>query len=408
MDNFPKWILSKIKKSKNEEKAEKDEKIEEKEQKIELLSDNTTIETTVKETFETVDEMGNEFIKVSECLEADIKNLEEIKDDSIISKLSMFIPQVVDLGINYGALSKLSGDIYKVSIPAGTQLAKSRTEGAFRGFVKIGGKVKAHADLKPLQLSNIKNLITLSSAMKITSFAVGMYYLNQINSKLEKLQQGVEDISDTLESDKKGKLKTNFDEINKISKNLDSIISNEDERKTTIIYLNSRLGVNSDICNSLQYYISEKLEDVKNYKDYIEKKKNINKCWDYLVLSNKIRLEMGNLLDYIKNKNEEDEKYSEYENELSNLNDRIEEWNQKNIEKFSIDFEKRIRKLGILDKVNVFKFKKRKNTTGSIAIEKLPEEEFNIIGYISNNQKKLLCADNDIIVMNGKYYIEKN
>ena len=69
---------------------------------------------------------------------------------------------------------------------------------------------------------------------------------------------------------------------------------------------------------------------------------------------------MEKLLDFLNNKNKEYKRHSNYDDETLKLKSKIENWNEKNIEKFSIDFKSGKRKTKFLYSDSIFGIKRTK------------------------------------------------
>lgn len=82
----------------------------------------------------------------------------------------------------------------------GWKLLSNIKDGEFNELAAI-----RQAGLTPVGVANI--------ALWVGAAAVGMAYMNQINSQLKALQEGVGEISRTLDLERQAKLKTAFDSL---------------------------------------------------------------------------------------------------------------------------------------------------------------------------------------------------
>lgn len=125
----------------------------------------------------------------------------EVTDQSILSHVSSLVPTIVNESASYLNQPKIPANgLFEVIIPNGVELTKSGgLEGAVRGFYKnANGKIAGQANLVPVELgSKLGNVMgTVSSVMNIASIMVGQYYMSEINSRLQTIENEIKSIGD--------------------------------------------------------------------------------------------------------------------------------------------------------------------------------------------------------------------
>ena len=251
----------------------------------------------------------------------------------------------------------------------------------------------------------------VNAGFNTASMIVGQYYMNEINNKLDELQENINGISDYLDSEYKSRIAYIISKIKEITENKIEILSNE-------FSCNKRYDDILELENDCSKLLGQANEMIKNnikkdnldYSKYEKKLKEAYKWFSRQQILQTLLLEIGNLR-YILAKGNETSKLShtQYNNYLlqSNcVNDELKQWHNLISKKLGIDIKKS-RRSGKF-------FKAKKYTIGKIkeewAYNKINENVVKIIEnqtnirklepYNSNKQDEII----KIQKYNGEYY----
>lgn len=127
-------------------------------------------------------------------------------------RLAAAVDQLVPLGATWGQAAATRG-LAVVKFPEGVtwaDLCVRQSDGwnLLSSFNKETGKFNKMAGIKQagLQPQAVANIALQSAAV-----AVGMAYMNEINDKLEGLQEGIEEIQRVMERQRDARLKAGYD-----------------------------------------------------------------------------------------------------------------------------------------------------------------------------------------------------
>ena len=127
----------------------------------------------------------------------DTDKLIEIKDENLLARIDNLVPDLLQAGNAANNAIQANGEVlYQAIIPAGAKLANSRDmEGAVRGIYHGVDGINGHANL--VAVDNTANIATniAASAMSVASMVVGQYYMAQISSDLNKVNKGLNRIT---------------------------------------------------------------------------------------------------------------------------------------------------------------------------------------------------------------------
>lgn len=136
-------------------------------------------------------------------------------------RLAAAVDQLVPLGATWGQAAATRG-LAVVKFPEGVtwaDLCVRQSDGwnLLSSFNKETGKFNKMAGIKQagLQPQAVANIALQSAAV-----AVGMAYMNEINDKLEGLQEGIEEIQRVMERQRDARLKAGYDALYRLSLNL--------------------------------------------------------------------------------------------------------------------------------------------------------------------------------------------
>ena len=163
----------------------------------------------------------------------DERKLYEIKDSNVIARISEVVPALTNIVArtvtNKGLQSV--GEVYRVIIPSGATLSKSKNlEGAVRGFYSNGKGIAGQANLvkiNPAQLSKASKVANgVANVMNVASLVVGQYYMSEVNDKLQTMNKSISEIGDFQQREFKSKIFSLITRVGKISKFSSDILEN--------------------------------------------------------------------------------------------------------------------------------------------------------------------------------------
>lgn len=136
--------------------------------------------------------------------------------------------QLIPLGAAWGQAAATRG-LAVVKFPEGVtwaDLCVRQSDGwnLLSSFNKDTGKFNEMAGIRQagLQPQAVANI-----ALQTAAVAVGMAYMNEINDKLEGLQEGIEEIQRVMERQRDAKLKAGYDALYRLSLNLEESATTE-------------------------------------------------------------------------------------------------------------------------------------------------------------------------------------
>lgn len=241
--------------------------------------------------------------ELSYDLAIDKKNLYEIVDLNIIAKIDACMPQVINTvknNVNQRAIQNINDvvnnqNLYKVIIPSGAKLYNDKTmEGAFRGGYHVNNQLAGQAHLMkvtPSEVTSINSVSqlanTVSSAMNIASIVVGQYYMAEIDSKMEKMQVGIDKISEFQQTEFKSKIISLIGSVGKITKFNVEIIENDEIRQQTLSdlsrYENKATELLQQVNFSIDNLLSSNSLDYSKYQETIQEIEKLRTFQEYLL-----------------------------------------------------------------------------------------------------------------------------
>lgn len=202
--------------------------------------------------------------------------LVEIKDHEVLSRIDSVIPGLADAGLKVANVAKFtkipekhSETLYRVVIPKGVKLAKSRSmKDAFRGMYHGAKGIKGQANLVKVKTEEIKTAGIRAanvgaSVMQVASMVVGQYYMSQINSKLEEVSEGINRIESFQDNEFRSRVFALVVQVKKMCEFNSEIIDNEQLIATELNHLNEL----EDECTKLLGQANLTLADFAEKKD---------------------------------------------------------------------------------------------------------------------------------------------
>lgn len=251
----------------------------------------------------------------------------------------------------------------------------------------------------------------LNAGFSATSMVVGQYYMNEINNKLDVIEDGIQGISELLDSEFQGKLGQIISKMQEIIKNKIEILNNEYSR-------DKRYNEVLDIEQSCAKLLGQANEMIKNnitdenidYKKYEKKTNEIYKWFSRQQILQMLLIKIGDLRYVLSYGNETSKlshtQYNNYLKQVNSINEELENWHKLMGKKLGIDI-KEFRRNGKFYTI-------RKNTIGKIkedwAYHKLNNDIVTLIDIQSNIERLSPYTDkkqDNIIKIqkyNGKYY----
>lgn len=350
--------------------------------------------------------------------------LVEITDKSVIARISETFPHVAETAaktIKNNNLAKM--DVYKVIIPSGKQLAKSKDMSeAVRAFYRNTKGVEGHANLikiDPSKLSKSGMVANgIANVMNVGSLVVGQYYMAEIDSKLEVISQYISKVSDFQEREFKSRILSLIAHVRLISKFSSEIIENDELRKRKLQTLENLERDASQLLQQVNLSIEELIKRNQNLT-YIEYQRivdefNVQVYYQQALIS--VMEEISKLVYFLgKREVSIDMSFSTFNLYLEQSNKvrkALLDWHNNHIETLSIDVSRnRIRKSGlegVLAEVPAVMDKKWKYKELQAGLtQKISAQTIsNKILYEKHND--IYNQDLQIVIKEGKYYYLKN
>lgn len=198
----------------------------------------------------------------------------------------------------------------------------------------------------------------VNAGFNATSMIVGQYYMSEINDKLEKISNNINEISDFQDSEYQGKLLHIISKMEEILESQSEILSNEESRKNAY-YDNKNLESKcAELLGQANTKISKELIDESlDYKKYENKVKIIEEWFLRQQLTQELLMKIGDLRYVLANGSETSKlshkQYNNYLKQTNSINKKLENWHNTYIEKFGIDIDKQ-RKKGNLFKIREY------------------------------------------------------
>lgn len=190
-------------------------------------------------------------------------------------------------------ISEIGENAFKVVLKKGLHLGKSSAaNGAFKGMAfSEEGQLNSVPDLVPIDPGAMAASMAPQLALGIfnaMSIATGQYFLSEINSKLRKIDAGINDIKSFLETDKKSESLSDRLTMEHIQRDLVFIMDNVMERQATSVELKR---IKNRSMSNCRFYMTRvestrnKLHRSSDFKTYIAITKDLEKDYPQYMLS---------------------------------------------------------------------------------------------------------------------------
>lgn len=363
-----------------------------------------------------------QIIENNDIIPSENNRIQELKIKNIIEKADNILPKTIIAGKNIRNSKQLlnNNKAFFSALKEGTENMQSvgKTGKVLGGQMIKDPNSKRMLYNKQTQFTREDVLINsagknalVNAGFNTASMIVGQYYMNEINNKLEDIQNNISEISDYLDSEYQGKLIYIISKIKEIIDNKFEILSNEfstKKRYDEVIDLESECTIllgqaNEEINKSI-------LKKDIDYKNYEQKLKIIFKWQTRQQLLQRLLLEIGNLRYILAKGNETSRlshtQYNAYLELTNKTNIKLQEYHNELSRKFGVDTGKSRR--------NGEFYTFRKHTIGKIkeewAYDKIDDEIVKILVSQKDikSEKPYIKEKQDNIIQiqkyNGEYY----
>lgn len=349
--------------------------------------------------------------------------LVEITDKSVIARITDTFPHVAEVAaktIRNNDLSKM--DVYKVIIPSGKELVKSKDMGGavrafFRGSKGIDGQANlVKIDLNTLSKSgDVANVV--ANVMNVGSLVVGQYYMAEIDAKLEVINQNIDKIADFQEREFKSRILTLITQVRTMSGFSKEIIENDELRKRKLHSLDNLEGEAIKLLQQVNLAIDEltKKNQTVDYKDYQRLVDEFSVQVHYQQALVSIMEEISKLIYFLgKGEVSPEMSYSTfnvYLEQSTRTRNGLLEWHNKHLDSLGIDMsQNRIRRRGlegVMAEVPAVIDKKWKYKTLQDGLVLKISNQTLSNQLLLDKPKDIYDQDVQIVIKEGKYYYSK-
>lgn len=351
----------------------------------------------------------------------DIKktDLFEITDSNIIARISETVPELANVAsktISNKALKNI--ELYKAVIPSGTTLSKSKElEGAVRGFYRSDKGIAGQANLVKVDSTKLNKASQIangvSNVMNITSLVVGQYYMSEVNSKLEDMNQNINKIGDFQQREFKSRILSLISRVGETSKFSSEILENGELRNRKLQSLDNMQGEVTQLLQQVNMTIDEITQDKKiNFAEYQVKVEEFDKLIRYQQILISVLEEISKLI-YLLNKGAVSAEYSYsifniYLEQSQTIQQNLVKWHNEWGMVLGLDIEKNRKNKdgleGFVSKIPGI-FNDDLNYKG--LQEGLKEKilsQTDVDALKHDKEEEILNDDVQIVVLDGKYY----
>ena len=306
-------------------------------------------------------ELSVSFERLSPGCVVDESSLVEITDKAVVARVVDAVPKMGQVIANAGAangVQKAAGDLYRVILPQGQKLVKSKSlEGAFRGFARNKDGITAQANLvKDGAIKNMSTVNVANAVMGAAAIVVGQYYMTQINSQLDGINESIGQIADFQDKEYKSKVMALVAEVQTISKFRLETVENEKRVETELTKI-ERL---EEECIQLLGQANLTLDEFAqkgetDYDEYEKLTKKADKWYQYQQILIRVLGEIGDLKYALSLGTISQEKCyalcSLYGKQSEEVTLRLQDWHSKNGDKLQIEVDDARRKRQGLDAI---------------------------------------------------------
>lgn len=293
----------------------------------------------------------------------DNTELIEIKDERMLSRINETMPELVRVAKNTGdAIQKAQNHgevVYQAIIPAGEKLIKVRGKtDKYRGLIKGEKGIKEHVQLSKKTVDNTAKIAenALSSAMNVASMVVGQYYMSEINTQLELINDNISKISDFQDAEYRGKVIALITNVQTSSQFQFEIVENHEMRLQEISKLNQYETTCSELLAQANVTIEKfSKKDTTDFTGYEKDLIEIQKWYEYQQALLGILAQISEL-KYTYYLGQATMEYCnsivcKYFEQSLKVSHRLNAWHDANVDKYQIDISNNTRKRFGWDKI---------------------------------------------------------
>lgn len=356
--------------------------------------------------------------EVSEITGIENEKLIEVTDKDVIEKFSNTIPDLSSLIKKSIASKDVATKIFSVFIPKKDTLASTRNVmGTTEGFVR--GKNGVLSYKSGIDIS-AANFVKVSSATNLATLGVQLIMevqMNEIKSSLTSIEETVNKISEFQEREFTSRIKTLSSDVLEISKYSDEIMQDDEARLRKMESLDELKNESKQLLNQVNLNIKGVInENTEKYENYQNKTNEISQEQNVQNILINVLNEISKLTYFLgQGKTSADlsyEAYNSYQEEVTEINTAVKEWQEIQIERLNIDLKKGQRAKsgveGLVSKVPSLIDEKWKYEKMDVSVLNEIKKQCSPIKSESKHQNELFDTDVTMIVKGGRLYYLNN
>ncbi|WP_302372502.1 hypothetical protein [Enterococcus asini] len=356
--------------------------------------------------------------EVSEITGIENEKLIEVTDKDVIEKFSNTIPDLSSLIKKSIASKDVATKIFSVFIPKKDTLASTRNVmGTTEGFVR--GKNGVLSYKSGIDIS-AANFVKVSSATNLATLGVQLIMevqMNEIKSSLTSIEETVNKISEFQEREFTSRIKTLSSDVLEISKYSDEIMQDDEARSRKMESLDELKNESKQLLNQVNLNIKGVInENTEKYENYQNKTNEISQEQNVQNILINVLNEISKLTYFLgQGKTSADlsyEAYNSYQEEVTEINTAVKEWQEIQIERLNIDLKKGQRAKsgveGLVSKEPSLIDEKWKYEKMDVSVLNEIKKQCSPIKSESKHQNELFDTDVTMIVKGGRLYYLNN
>jgi len=243
------------------------------------------------------------FNLLPEEAEIDEKQLIEIVDKNLLARIDNVIPNTARTAQSLDAVKKVNeaikegGQFYQAIIPQGASLANSKAmTDAVRGIYHDAEGIAGHANFKladgALVASTTANVT--NAVMNVGSMVVGQYYMAEINSKLDDIDDSLDKISSFQNNEYKSRIMALSAEAKTISEFQMEVLENDEQRKRKLDKLENLEHTATELLGQANLALAD-FKHTTDFKEYEKQIKEADEWYRYQQILLEILYQIDNL-----------------------------------------------------------------------------------------------------------------
>ncbi|MFT9412512.1 hypothetical protein [Liquorilactobacillus hordei] len=272
------------------------------------------------------------------------KQLHEITDSAVLDELISLSPRFAELITKNVSIGNSKNELYEVVIQKGETLVKAHGDGDYlRGFVQgENGKIRGQALLKEAKPSK---MLSTANVMNAASMVVGQYYMTEISSKMNDLNNSITEIKEFQQREFKSKIRALIMNLKDCARFSVEILN---DVETRTVHRNTLMNYR-DTATQLMEQVNDEISslvinpDIDGFKGYLKKVNELKALLFFQQSLLSILKEIGRLSLLFSNKNGIGQGYfniyNEYLNKANQIFESIKGWHTKEQEEYDVDLE---------------------------------------------------------------------